>query len=75
MNYNKTTIDFLFLNRAGFNGMIRFNGKGQFNTPFCRKPRRFVQAYVTKIVNHVSYVSYLFKVKDFTFKYQVFKKQ
>jgi len=27
-------LDFLFLNRAGFNGMIRFNRKGQFNIPF-----------------------------------------
>ena len=45
--------DFLFLNRACFNGLVRFNRKGQFNTPFCRKPERFRPAYITKICNQV----------------------
>lgn len=48
--------DFIFLSRAGFNGMMRFNRKGQWNIPFCKKPDRFQQAYVTKIVNQVRYV-------------------
>jgi DNA adenine methylase len=47
-------LDFLFLSRACFNGMIRFNGKGKFNVPFCRKPDRFARAYITKIVNQVA---------------------
>lgn len=67
-------LDFLFLNRAGFNGMIRFNRKGGFNIPFCRKPNRFAQSYVTKIVNQVAHVSKLFKAKDFEFKCQDFEK-
>ena len=45
--------DFLFLNRACFNGLVRFNKKGRFNTPFCRKPERFRPAYITKICNQV----------------------
>ena len=36
-NKNHDPLDFLFLSRAGFNGMIRFNRKGGFNVPFCRK--------------------------------------
>lgn len=48
--------DFIFLSRAGFNGMMRFNRKGQWNIPFCKKPDRFQQAYVTKIVNQVKNV-------------------
>ena len=72
-NRDHQPLDFLFLNRAGFNGMIRFNRKGEFNIPLCRKPQRFAQAYITKIVNQVSYVSRLFKAKDFTFKRQNFK--
>jgi DNA adenine methylase len=65
-------LDFLFLNRAGFNGMIRFNRKGEFNIPFCRKPQRFNQSYVTKIVNQVGYLSKLFRLKNITFKCQDF---
>ncbi|MDH5730026.1 MAG: Dam family site-specific DNA-(adenine-N6)-methyltransferase [Gammaproteobacteria bacterium] len=72
-NKNHSPLDFLFLNRAGFNGMIRFNRKGEFNIPFCRKPQRFAQAYVTKIVNQVSHVCKLLDMKDFTFKNQPFE--
>ena len=46
-------LDFLFLNRSCFNGMIRFNKKGAFNVPFGHKPHRFAPAYITKIVNQV----------------------
>lgn len=73
-NSAHSPLDFLFLNRAGFNGMIRFNQKGGFNIPFCRKPQRFAQAYITKIVNQVSLVSQLFKTKEFIFKCQDFNK-
>lgn len=52
-------LDFLFLSRAGFNGMMRFNKKGEWNIPFCKKPERFAKAYVTKIVNQVHDVSCL----------------
>ncbi len=45
--------DFLFLNRSCFNGLVRFNKKGHFNTPFCRKTERFRPAYITKICNQV----------------------
>lgn len=73
-NSEHSPLDFLFLSRAGFNGMIRFNRKGGFNIPFCRKPQRFAQAYVTKIVNQIDWVSKLIKVKNFTFKCQDFTK-
>jgi DNA adenine methylase len=59
-------LDFLFLSRAGFNGMIRFNGKGKWNIPFCKKPERFSKAYITKIVNQVAKVSQLLN-EDFIF--------
>lgn len=61
--FNRTfdPLDFLFLSRAGFNGMMRFNRKGEWNIPFCQKPERFAPAYVTKIVNQVHDVSCLIK--------------
>lgn len=49
--------DFIFLSRAGFNGMMRFGSKGNWNIPFCKKPDRFAQAYITKITNQLSTVS------------------
>lgn len=72
-NEKHQPLDFLFLNRAGFNGMIRFNRKGGFNTPFCKKPNRFEKTYVTKIVNQVDYVTQLLRIRDFTFKCQPFE--
>lgn len=65
-------LDFLFLSRAGFNGMIRFSQKGKWNIPFCKKPNRFAQAYVTKICNQVDNCSKLFK-RDWEFTCQDFE--
>ncbi len=71
-NKEKDPLDFLFLNRSCFNGMIRFNRKGGFNVPFCRKPERFAKAYITKIVNQIEYVYKLLQLKDVRFVCQDF---
>lgn len=55
-NAEFSPLDFLFLSRTGFNGMMRFSKKGSWNIPFCKKPNRFAPSYVTKIVNQVSKV-------------------
>jgi DNA adenine methylase len=73
-NSEHLPLDFLFLNRASFNGMIRFNRKGHFNIPFCKKPQRFAQAYITKITNQVAWVKEIIKAKDFSFVCQDFNK-
>ena len=49
--------DFIFLSRSCFNGVMRFNGNGKFNVPFCQKPERFSTSYVTKIVNQVNWTA------------------
>lgn len=74
--FNKyhNTLDFLFLNRSCFNGVIRFNSKGEFNTPFGRKPERFRNAYITKIVNQVKYVEECISRYDWIFIAQDFRK-
>ena len=67
-NKDFSPFDFIFLSRAGFNGMMRFGKKGNWNIPFCKKPDRFAQSYVTKICNQVSNVSKIIKPEpDWTF--------
>lgn len=70
--FNKTAapLDFLFLNRACFNGMIRFNRSGGFNVPFCRKPERFAKAYITKICNQMDTVAGICASGNYEFKCQ-----
>ena len=53
-NREHSPFDFIFLSRAGFNGMMRFNKRGEWNTPFCKKPNRFAPAYVSKICNQIA---------------------
>ncbi len=62
-NREFSPLDLLFLSRAGFNGMMRFGRKGNWNIPFCKKPNRFAQAYTTKIVNQVSQVKAVIQEK------------
>ncbi len=71
-NQNGDPLDFLFLNRSCFNGMIRFNRKGGFNVPFCRKPNRFARALVTKICNQIQAISDVCAVGQYEFKCQDF---
>lgn len=67
--FNETgdPLDFLFLNRACFNGLMRFNRQGHFNTPFCKKPERFRPAYITKICNQVQWASDVIRGRDWEF--------
>lgn len=56
--------DFIFLSRSGFNGMMRFGKKGNWNIPFCKKPYRFSKAYITKILNQMKSVSEIISKND-----------
>ncbi len=56
-NDSGSPLDFLFLNRSCFNGVMRFNKRGEFNVPFGHKPQRFSKAYITKIANQVNWAA------------------
>lgn len=71
-NENHHPLDFLFLSRAGFNGMMRFNKNGKWNIPFCKKPNRFAPAYITKITNQASAVKEVI-TDDWDFRIQSFE--
>lgn len=72
-NEKGSPLDFLFLSRSCFNGMMRFNKKGGFNVPFCKKPNRFAQSLVTKITNQVKNISHIIETGNYEFKHQDFK--
>jgi len=64
----ESSLLFLFLNRCCFNGLMRFNGRGEFNVPFGHKPRRFSPAFVTRIVNQVAWVLERMRGRDWRFE-------
>lgn len=66
-NANPNSLDFLFLNRSCFNGVVRFNRKGGFNVPFCRKSGRFAPAYITKIANQVRRIAQVIAAHEWEF--------
>src|SRR5690606_306254 len=72
-NEESNPLDFLFLSRSCFNGMMRFNKKGGFNVPFCKKPNRFAQALITKITNQVENISQIIDQGEYVFKHQDYK--
>ena len=73
-NSEHSSFDFIFLSRAGFNGMMRFNRKGEWNIPFCKKPDRFAPAYITKICNQIQETKKILKRYDWEFCNQDFLK-
>ncbi len=72
-NREHNPLDFLFLNRSCFNGMIRFNKSNEFNVPYGHKPERFSKAYITKIVNQVAHFEQMLKDHSWTFLNQSFE--
>lgn len=52
--------DFLFLQRSNFNGLMRFNSKGEYNVPFGRNPNKFSPSLVDTISSQVGALENLF---------------
>lgn len=71
-NKNHSSLDFLFLNRSCFNGVVRFNKKGKFNVPFGHKDKRFSKSYITKIFNQVDNIFKLMQSNNWIFSCQNF---
>jgi DNA adenine methylase len=72
-NKEHNPLDFLFLNRSCFNGMIRFNKNNEFNVPYGHKPKRFAKAYITKIVNQIRYFEKMLALNEWIFLCQPFE--
>ena len=73
--FNQTfdTMDFLFLTRTGFNGVMRFNGSGKWNVPFCKLNDRLSKTVIDDLKKTVDELSRLFLAKEFTFHNKSFE--
>src|SRR5262249_46157696 len=72
-NAKPNPLDFLFLSRACFNGVMRFNRQGMFNVPFCHKSEGFSPTYITKIVNQVQAFSEVLRDRQWCFEVADFR--
>ena len=66
-NQSFDTMDFLFLTRTGFNGVMRFNNSGKWNVPFCKLNNRLSKNVIEDLASSVDELSRLFKSKEFIF--------
>lgn len=73
-NTSFDTMDFLFLTRTGFNGVMRFNGSGKWNVPFCKLNDRLSKSVIDDLKKSVGELSQLFLTKEFTFHNESFER-
>ena len=64
---------FLFLSRTGFNGMMRFNKKGEWNLPYCKVPTKLNETVVNTLCEEIDELYDLMQKKKFIFLNQSFE--
>ena len=64
---------FLFLSRTGFNGMMRFNKKGEWNLPYCKVPTKLNETVVNTLCEEIDELYDLMQKKEFIFLNQSFE--
>lgn len=67
-NNSPDSLDFLFLTRTAFNGVMRFNKSGGFNVPFCKKNDKLNDIHIAKIAEQIKWVSEKIHNNDFFFE-------
>lgn len=72
-NNDRDPLKFLFLSRSCYNGLMRFNLSGEFNSPFCHKPGRFSTNYITKIEHQVMSIREILLSHDYDFECKPWK--
>lgn len=66
-NREHSPLDFLFLNRTCFNGVMRFSKAGNYNTPFCGNPEKMTPEYADRIAAECGDVCALFRAGHWDF--------
>lgn len=66
-NKEKEIINFLFLSRTCFNGMMRFNKKGEWNLPFCKNNDKLSEKLINELYDEMVALQKIMKEKEFLF--------
>ena len=66
-NNDRHPLQFFFLNRVGYNGLIRFNKDGGYNTPYCREDDKLDDKLIELLLKQTADIQHLFKTRDFSF--------
>jgi DNA adenine methylase len=66
-NEAPTPLDLVTLNHNSFNGIMRFNSAGAFNTPFCRNPEKLTPSLIATIAGRVDAMRTLMADRDWVF--------
>ena len=72
-NREFSSFDFIFLSRAGFNGMMRFNRRGEWNLPFCKINTRLNEKNVEMLAESVKEISDEMHSREYIFCNEDFK--
>lgn len=66
-NDSPRSLLFIFLNRTSFNGLIRFNGKKEFNTPYGKNKNALTDSLIERIAIDIDKLKELFNSKNVQF--------
>jgi DNA adenine methylase len=73
-NKNPNPLDFLILNRSGYNGLVRFSKRKQeFNTPYSKNDLKLTDTLIDELMRVFSLISYKIKHNNWHFKVSEFK--